>query len=128
VEDEAEAEVARPSRPLRPFSYRGEVLAGAHPRLHYRGLSCPWSRLEWPNSGCSFVRLKCSLLVSLQIRWKTSVPRMTPPPGPVATHRATMVVGLTKRPNQTTSMLQSEVQFLEVWNLTRRPRTPPVIS
>src|SRR5262249_52372515 len=82
--------------------------------------------------GCSpsalGVRPNVRFLVSLQIRWKTSVPRKTPPPGPVATHRTTMAVGLTKRPNQTASMLQSVAHSLVVWSLTRRPRPPPAIS
>jgi len=70
----------------------------------------------------------CSLKLFAQIRWKTSVPRtLIPPPGPVAIHRTTMVVGLTKRPNQTALMLQSEGQSLEVWNRTRRPLTPPAM-
>jgi hypothetical protein len=64
----------------------------------------------------------------VQSRWKTSVPLILPPPGPVATHLTAMVVGLTKRPDQIASMLQSDVQFLDVWNPTRRPRTPPAIS
>jgi hypothetical protein len=68
----------------------------------------------------------------VQRRWKTSVPRVfTPRPSGaprVAIHLAAMVVGLTKRPDQTAVTLQSDVQVLDVWNATRGPRTPPARS
>jgi hypothetical protein len=58
-----------------------------------------------------------------QMRWKTSVPR-TLRPANTALPLATIVVGLTKRPDQLVVTLQSEVQFLDVWK-TREPRTLP---
>jgi hypothetical protein len=67
-----------------------------------------------------------------QMRWKTSVPRTlaTRPFGAtyVAIPLVTRVVELTKRPDQTVVALQSVVQFLEVWNTTRGPRTRPTRS
>jgi len=61
----------------------------------------------------------------VQMRWKTSVPRTltTRPSGPtyVAIHLVTTVVGLTKRPDPTVVTLQSDVQFLDVWNTSRGP-------
>jgi hypothetical protein len=67
-----------------------------------------------------------------QMRWKTSIPRTlaTRPFGATyeATPLVTMVVRLTKRPDQTVVALQSVVQFLDVWNTTRGPRTRPARS
>jgi hypothetical protein len=67
-----------------------------------------------------------------QMRWKTSVPRTlaTRPFGAtyVAIPVVTTVIGLTKRPDQTVVALQSVVQFLDVWNTTRGPRTRPARS
>ena len=60
----------------------------------------------------------------VQMRWKTSVPRTLRPPN-VAFPLATIVVGLTKRPDQVVVTLQSDVQFLDVWKTTRGPRTLP---
>jgi len=72
----------------------------------------------------------CSRLA--QMRWKTSVPRAlaTRPFGAryVAIPLVATVVGPTKRPDQTVVALQSVVQFLEVWNTTREPRTRPIRS
>ena len=72
----------------------------------------------------------CSRLA--QMRWKTSVPRAlaTRPLGAryVALPLVATVVGPTKRPDQTVVALQSVVQFLEVWNTTREPRTRPIRS
>jgi hypothetical protein len=48
-----------------------------------------------------------------QMRWKTSTPR-TLRPETKALPLATIVVGLTKRPDQLVVTLQSDVQFLEV--------------
>jgi hypothetical protein len=48
-----------------------------------------------------------------QMRWKTSTPR-TLRPANKALPVATIVVGLTKRPDQLVVTLQSDVQFLEV--------------
>jgi hypothetical protein len=48
-----------------------------------------------------------------QMRWKTSTPR-TLRPANKALPLATIVVGLTKRPDQLVVTLQSDVQFLEV--------------
>jgi hypothetical protein len=63
------------------------------------------------------------------MRWKTSIPRTlaTRPFGAtyVATPLVTMVVGLTKRPDQTVVALQSVVQFLDVW---KTPVKFPVAS
>ena len=68
----------------------------------------------------------------VQMRWKTSVPRTltTRPFGAtyVAIHLVTTVVGLTKRPDATVVTLQSDVQFLDVWNTTREPRMRPAAS
>jgi hypothetical protein len=68
----------------------------------------------------------------VQMRWKTSVPRtlVTRPFGAtyVAIPLVATVVGLTKRPDQTVVALQSGVQFLDVWNTTRGPRTRPTRS
>jgi hypothetical protein len=47
------------------------------------------------------------------MRWKTSTPR-TLRPADKALPLATIVVGLTKRPDQLVVTLQSDVQFLEV--------------
>jgi hypothetical protein len=67
-----------------------------------------------------------------QVRWKISVPRtlVRRPLGAtyVAIPLVTTVVGLTKRPDQTVVALQSDVQFLAVWNTTREPRTRPARS
>jgi hypothetical protein len=60
----------------------------------------------------------------IQMRWKTSVPRTLRPPI-IALPLATIVVGLTKRPDQLVVTLQSDVQFLDVWKTTRGPRTLP---
>jgi hypothetical protein len=61
----------------------------------------------------------------VQMRWKTSLPRTltTRPSGPtyVAIHLVATVVGLTKRPDPTVVTLQSDVQFLDVWNTSRGP-------
>jgi hypothetical protein len=47
------------------------------------------------------------------MRWKTSSPR-TLRPATKALPLATIVVGLTKRPDQLVVTLQSDVQFLDV--------------
>src|SRR6266487_2405012 len=66
------------------------------------------------------------------MRWKISVPRtlVRRPFGAtyVTIPVAATVVGLTKRPDQTVVALQSGVQFLDVWNATRGPRTRPTRS
>src|SRR6516164_7313240 len=56
--------------------------------------------------------------------------RPASPSGPtyVAIHLVTTVVGLTKRPDRTVVTLQSDVQFLDVWNTTRGPRMRPARS
>jgi hypothetical protein len=69
-------------------------------------------------------RVGASNVILNQMRWKTSVPR-TLRPANVALPLATMVVGLTKRPDQLVVTLQSDVQFLDVWKTTREPRTLP---
>ena len=74
----------------------------------------PWPPGWLPVVGASNVMLN-------QMRWKTSVPR-TLRPANVALPLATMVVGLTKRPDQLVVTLQSDVQFLDVWKTTREPR------
>jgi len=64
-----------------------------------------------------------------RVRSKISVPRtLTTRPfraGYVAVPLAVMIVGLTKRPDQTVVTLQSNVQSLDVWNAIRGPRTRP---
>ena len=71
-------------------------------------------------------------LGAIQMRWKISVPRtlVRRPFGAtyVTIPVAATVVGLTKRPDQTVVALQSGVQFLDVWNATRGPRTRPARS
>src|SRR5215475_10725705 len=63
------------------------------------------------------------------MRLKTSRPcvRITSPFGPteVAVHRATIVVGVTKRPRQTAVTLQSAVHVREVSKPTHGPRMRP---
>ena len=105
---------------------RGAQLAGPGVR---RGVQCGGARRRRKSRYSAAIKARAALGSDAL---KASVPRTfaTRPFGAtyVVIPLVTTVVGLTKRPDQTVVALQSVVQFLDVWNTTRGPRTRPARS